>query len=68
MSSIYTYDQVKEEFESRELELVSTEYSSAMQKLNFICPKHRDRGMQEIDLSIYIIGIKDVNIVVEKKQ
>jgi len=49
MSSIYTYDQVKEEFESRELELVSTEYSSAMQKLNFICPKHRDRGMQEID-------------------
>lgn len=51
MSSIYTYEQVKEEFESHGLELISTEYSSAKQKLQYICTKHKDMGIQEIDFS-----------------
>lgn len=39
------YEQVKEIFEKRGYELLSTEYKSVNEDLLFICPKHRDRGV-----------------------
>jgi hypothetical protein len=44
-----TYEQVKQIFEDRGYELLSTEYLGCYDKLSYICPKHRDEGMQHID-------------------
>ena len=44
-----TYDQVKCAFEKRGYELLSTEYLGCYEKLAYICPKHRDEGVQYID-------------------
>ena len=49
MPKIYTYDDVKREFEERGYELLSTEYHhDCFEKLDYICPKHRDKGIQQI--------------------
>lgn len=44
-----TYDEVKQMFESRGYELVSTEYINGESKLEYICQKHRNEGIQKID-------------------
>lgn len=44
-----TYEQVKQIFEERGYELLSTEYLGCYDKLSYICPKHRDEGIQHID-------------------
>lgn len=44
-----TYDEVKQAFEERGYELISTEYIRGDKKLAYICPKHREQGIQEID-------------------
>ena len=45
----HTYDQVKSEFESRGYELLSKEYRGLNYKLDYICKKHRDKGIMQID-------------------
>lgn len=44
-----TYEQVKQAFDERGYELLSTEYINCNTKLTYICPKHRDMGVQYID-------------------
>ena len=44
-----TYEQVKQAFEERGYQLLSTEYLGCYEKLSYICPKHRDEGIQYID-------------------
>lgn len=46
----YTYDQIKQEFENRGYELVSTEYVNSNTKLEYICKVHKDKGVQQINL------------------
>lgn len=44
------FDDVKQLFESRKYELISTEadYKNKSTKLSYICPKHRDKGILQI--------------------
>lgn len=42
------FEQVQQEFEERGYHLLSTEYVNSKQKLQYICPKHEDKGVQEI--------------------
>ena len=44
-----TYEEVKNMFEERGYELISTEYINSEEKLEYICHKHRDKGVQKID-------------------
>lgn len=44
-----TYDEVKAVFEARGYELLSKEYINCEEKLEYICPKHRSQGIQQID-------------------
>lgn len=44
-----TYEMVKELFDKRGYELLSTQYIGCYDKLEYICPKHRDNGVQRID-------------------
>ena len=46
-----TYDTVKRLFEERGYELISNEYVNSEGKLDYICPKHRNKGVQQIDYS-----------------
>lgn len=46
-----TYDEVKQRFEERGYELISTEYIGIEEKLEYICPKHREKRVQKIDYS-----------------
>jgi hypothetical protein len=51
-----TYDEVKKEFELRGYQLVSTEYINSNQKLEYICLKHPDEGVQQIDYNHFRRG------------
>ena len=44
-----TYEEVKKSFENRGYELISNEYINSETKLEYICPLHRDKGVQTID-------------------
>ena len=44
-----TYEQVRQAFDERGYELLSTEYVNCNTKLTYICPKHQDMGVQYID-------------------
>lgn len=48
MSNKYSYENVKNKFNELGLQLISTEYINCKQKLQFICPIHKDEGVQEI--------------------
>lgn len=50
MSRKLTYEEVKERFINKGYELISQEYINANTKLEYICPKHRDKGIQEISI------------------
>lgn len=45
----YTYEQVRQEFDLRGYDLISTEYRGANYKLEYICRKHQDKGILTID-------------------
>lgn len=45
----HSYEEVKAAFEARGYELLTTEYKGVTQKLEYICPKHRDKGVLTID-------------------
>ncbi len=47
----YSYEFVKKEFENRGYELVSDNYVNVTSKLQYICKKHCDKGIQEISFS-----------------
>lgn len=51
-----TYELVKKEFDERGYELVSTEYIKNSEKLQYICPKHRERGILEITFANFTKG------------
>lgn len=53
-----SYEYIKQEFEKRDLILISTEYKNNEQKLQYICNKHKDKGIQETRYSslIYMDG------------
>jgi hypothetical protein len=45
----YTYKDVLEEFNQRNYKLISDRYINGSTKLEFICLKHKDKGIQKID-------------------
>lgn len=47
---------VKEEFDERGYILVSTEYHNNNEKLQYICPYHLDKGIQEISFANFTKG------------
>ena len=49
----YTFEEIKSEFDKRGYELVTTEseYQNVTQRLNYICPIHRDKGVLKISFS-----------------
>ena len=51
-----TYDLVKQEFDERGYELISTEYVNNSTKLQYICPKHRTKGVLEITFANFTKG------------
>lgn len=51
-----TYDLVKREFDARGYELVSTEYVNNSTKLQYICPKHRDKDILEMTFANFTNG------------
>lgn len=51
-----TYDLVKQEFDERGYELISTKYVNNSTKLRYICPKHRDKGILEMTFGNFTQG------------
>lgn len=47
---------VKREFDERGYELLSKEYHNNSQKLQYICPKHKDKGILEITFANFTMG------------
>ena len=50
------YALVKKEFDERNYELISKEYINNITKLKYICPKHKDKGVQEITFANFTKG------------
>lgn len=50
------YDLVKKEFDERGYILISTEYHNNTEKLQYICPHHLDKGIQEISFANFTRG------------
>lgn len=48
MGKRYTYEEVKEEFDNRGYDLISTKYKNCSTKLDYICRRHKDKGVQQI--------------------
>ena len=59
----YTYEQVKQEFDDRGYDLISTEYHKVDEKLEYICRKHKDK----FHFQNFIPLITVVTIVVVKE-
>ena len=49
MGHIYTYDEIKQEFESKGYILITDHKVKSNEKYEYICKKHKDRGSQFID-------------------
>ena len=49
MGKKYIYDEVKAEFEQRGYILLSDTYTNGSEKLQYVCKKHKDKGIQVID-------------------
>lgn len=52
----FTYEGVKNMFDQRDYELVSKEYIDCETPLEYICNKHRNEGVQDIDFSHFKRG------------
>ena len=50
------YDMVKKEFEERGYILLSSEYINNSTKLQYLCPNHLDKGVQEITFANFTKG------------
>lgn len=48
MGKKYTYEEVEKEFDNRGYDLISNEYINCTTKLDYICRKHHDKGIQQI--------------------
>lgn len=55
----YTIDDIKGIFDSLDFTLVSTEYVNAHTPLNYICNKHKDKGIQTVTLNNLKRSIKN---------
>ena len=51
-----TYELVKAEFEARGYELLSKEYINNATKLQYICPRHKGKGILEITYANFARG------------
>lgn len=51
-----TYDIIKKEFEEQDYILVSNEYINSRQELEYICKKHKHRGIQKIKYANFQSG------------
>lgn len=49
MAHIYTYDEIKKEFEDRDYILLTNHKLKCNEKYEYICKKHQDKGSQFID-------------------
>lgn len=49
MGKIYTYDEIKEEFEERGYILITDHKVKSDEKYEYVCKKHQDKGSQFID-------------------
>lgn len=47
----YSYEEIKKEFEEKGYILLSKEFKGVLEKLEYICPKHKDKGSQFITFS-----------------
>lgn len=56
MTSKYNIDIVREKFKERGYELLSTEYINNATHLQYICPKHCDKGILNISFANFIRG------------
>lgn len=56
MARKITYEIVKQEFDDRGYILISDVYVNNAQKLKYICPKHKDKGIQEITFANFTKG------------
>lgn len=52
----YTYKEVKQLFEERGYELISTEYINYKEQLYYICKRHKEYGPQHINLTDFLRG------------
>lgn len=52
----FTYEEVKNMFKQRDYELVSKEYVNCETPLEYICNKHRNEGIQDIDFAHFKRG------------
>lgn len=52
----YSYEDIKSIMDSKGYELISTELCKSNEKLDYICPKHRDKGIQHISIYHIIDG------------
>ncbi len=50
------YSLVKKEFDERGYELITAVYYNNSQKLQYICPNHKDKGIQEITFANFTKG------------
>lgn len=48
MGKKISYEQVKQDFERKNYTLISTEYVGIKSKLDYICNKHEDLGVQNV--------------------
>lgn len=49
MAHIYTYDEIKKEFEDRDYILLTDHKLKCNEKYEYICKKHQEKGSQFID-------------------
>lgn len=66
MAHIYTYDEIKKEFEDRDYILLTDHKLKCNEKYEYICKKHQDKGSQFIDWGIFIVAPMDVHFADEK--
>ena len=50
----HTIKEVKDLFNNRGYDLISTEYKRSKDKLKYICRKHKEKGIQEISLNNFL--------------
>lgn len=49
----YDYKYVKSKFEEKDYTLISTEYKNTKEKLDYICNKHKEVGIQNVSFASF---------------
>lgn len=52
----FTYEEIKDKFKERDYELISKTYINCETQLKYICNKHREKGIQDIDFAHFQRG------------